>query len=307
LAGTTLLVVAGLAGCGRAEDAAPPPSTLDLSVATFATDGSGSGQATVTPADPPPSVQVTRDLAYTATSKLDVYAPRAAGPHPTVVIFPGRRSTKDTVSSLAGAVAEQGAVVFAVDYRGLESLPAVTDGRCATGFAAANAATYGGDRGPLVVVGVSSGVDAAVGEGVAGPWRAAASGADCPAPGGGPVSAVVGVVGAYPDLDPGSTEAKFSPRGQVAASPEVPVWLVEGSKDVLQVNRSQTESFRDALVVAGHPVTTRFVDDLPNLSLVGLKVDAATGKLATLGADDDRRCLQVTAAEVLAATRVGRS
>jgi acetyl esterase/lipase len=309
-AGIALLgVVAGASGCGHAEDAAPPATTLALSVATYPTETTvPGGLATVTPSDPPPSVQVTRDVAYSAASKVDVYAPRAAGPHPTVVIFPGRRSTKATVSGLAGAAAELGAVVFAVDYRGIgDPSTAVVDGRCAIGFAAANAATYGGDGGPLVVVGISTGVDVAVGEGFVGPWRAAASGSDCPSPGGGPVSAVVGVVGSYPDIDATSPEARFTPRGQVAASPEVPVWLIEGRKDVLQVDRAQTESFRDALLAAGHPVNAHFVDDIANLALIGLEVDAPTGRLMVLGADDDRRGLALSAADILAATRIGRS
>jgi hypothetical protein len=122
------------------------------------------------------------------------------------------------------------------------------------------------------------------------------------------VSAVVGVAGSYPEVESTSTQAGVTPRGQVAASPSVPVWLIEGSKDALgQVDRAQTESFRDALVAAGHPVTARLVDDVPNLSLLGLAVDGATKKLVAVGADDDRRGLEMTTTEILAATRVGRS
>jgi hypothetical protein len=298
-----VVAVAALAACGQASDVAPAASTLGLSVATYPTDPPST---TMAPATVPASVAVTRDVAYTPHAKLDVYAPRAAGPHPTVVIFPGRSSTKAVVSNLAGAVAEAGAVVLAVDYRGRDqALAAVADGRCAAGFAAANAVTYGGDGGPLVLVGVGTGVDVAVGEGFAGPWRASAPALECAHPGGGPIGAVVGVVGSYPAV--ASAEAgAHSPLGQVAASPEVPVWLVEGAKDQLgQIDRAQTEAFRDALAAAGHAVTARLVDDVPNLALLGLEI-SSTGQPAMIDGGD-RRGLELSVAEILAATRAGRS
>src|SRR5688572_10150361 len=91
------LAIGVLGACGQASDAAPTANTLGLSVATYPTEPPAT---TLAPAPVPTSVRVTRDVAYTPRSNVDIYAPLAPGPHPTVVVFPGRNSTKAVVSNL---------------------------------------------------------------------------------------------------------------------------------------------------------------------------------------------------------------
>lgn len=293
-------------GCG--DDGPSKPGARSLVVATYPATTQGTPTPSTTPlepATPPAGVNVTREVPYNETSRLDIYAPKTPGRFPTVVMYPGNNSDKVALSNLAGAVASSGAVVFAVTYRGRDDQVAiVADARCAAWYAAANSNAYGGDGGPIVLVGVSTGAHLAFGEGFAGPWRSLALEFSCKATEGGSIRAVVGVVGAYNTIEQSSAEyATFSPFSQVSASPQIPVRLVEGVKDRLQIDRAGTVAFRDALVAAGHPVTATFVDDIPNLALVGLKADSVTGQLAPLGLNEDRRGLELAAREVLAAAQ----
>ncbi len=95
---------------------------------------------------------------------VDVYAPDEGGPWPVVVMVHGRPRTPADMAELAKAVAEHGAVVFNIDYRGVRPVvqqgwpEAVDDVACAVRFARATAHLYGGDpKQKLVLVGHSFG------------------------------------------------------------------------------------------------------------------------------------------------------
>lgn len=130
------------------------------------------------PASPQPAMEigVTKDVSYTSkelllygnyTSKklLDVYAPRTQGKWPVVVAFHGGDEFKSSMSDLAQAIAERGAVVFAPTYYAHEpTIPlavpiaqSAEDTACAVRFARAHAVEYGGHADRVIVVGHSYG------------------------------------------------------------------------------------------------------------------------------------------------------
>jgi len=105
--------------------------------------------------------------------RLDVYAPTEPGAWPVVVFVHGYSESKVAGARLGRAIAEQGAVVFTVDWpaRGLEA--AVSENgkgfrdmsetlACALCFVRARASDYGGDATRVTVVGWSLGGGAGV-------------------------------------------------------------------------------------------------------------------------------------------------
>jgi len=92
-----------------------------------------------------------------------VYAPNGGGPYPVVVMAHGRPRTPVDMVELAEAVAEQGVVVFNIDYRGVRPVIqkgwpfAVEDVACAVRFARSTAGAYGGDSSHIILVGHSFG------------------------------------------------------------------------------------------------------------------------------------------------------
>jgi hypothetical protein len=133
---------------------------------------------------------MTEDLIYhpsgepfTAKSGLvDVIAPTAGGPWPTVVVFHGdpRTATKTWHRTDAGQIAEQGRVVFlpswghtdpsAVSDLGLQSVWEMTvqELSCAVLFAQAHTEEYGGDPAHITLYGLSAGGNAVLMAGLAG-------------------------------------------------------------------------------------------------------------------------------------------
>lgn len=307
--------VAGLAalgaatGCSSAADAAPSPTTRQLTLATPPTVAPAERVETVTPHDLPAGVTVVRDVAYSDTGRLDVYEPTApptpSTPRPLVVMFGGRSSTKAHYSTVAATVAAGGAVVVVADYRVTDPPPdPLYDVRCAVRFAAAGAEAYGAEPATVTLVGYGWGGLAAVGEGLDGPWKQVAVPAtECSVPldHAPTVRAVVGVVGDfdyYSSDDPRA--ATYGAFAQVVASPEVPVRLVQGLPDQLLVTPEETAAFAAALEAAGHPVTTTQVA-APNLALAGLRLDPAQG--LRLLDPADHAGSDAAAAAILAAAR----
>ena len=131
----------------------------------------------------PPTVVVTRDLAYESADRvlmpdaLDIYAPPKAGPLPVVVMFhgaPGSSPATDrgNLSEHARRVAELGFVVFSASWGhgpGGAADPPTYDGllavqsqaACAVEYARAHAAEYGGDPATMIMFGHSGGAHAA--------------------------------------------------------------------------------------------------------------------------------------------------
>ena len=96
-------------------------------------------------------------------SKLDVYTPRAAGPHPTVIQIHGGgwvRGTREGTLLRALPYLEMGFAVVNISYRlGPVALApaAVEDGLCALRWVVRNAKEYGFDVNRIVTTGYSAG------------------------------------------------------------------------------------------------------------------------------------------------------
>jgi acetyl esterase/lipase len=96
---------------------------------------------------------------------LDVYIPTGPGPYPTVVLLRGGPSGiggRAYLDSFATSLAETGLLVFNADVRDLASQgggypEALQDAACAIRFARSQSATYGGDSGPVTLIGHSFG------------------------------------------------------------------------------------------------------------------------------------------------------
>jgi len=180
---TVVILVAG--GCSQSEDttsdassptttAAAPSSTTTTTPAT-----TSATSAAITPtSEEPESVNVAADLSYrindSALAAIDVYHSTEAKGGPVVVLFHGEDVEKHSLyyPSLATAIAERGAVVFAPNWRGrgspdLETGSADNDrASCAVSYALANAAEFGADPETLVLFGHSGGASAAAMVGV---------------------------------------------------------------------------------------------------------------------------------------------
>lgn len=302
LAGAALLLAT--AGCGSAEDAAPP-TTRALTVATYPSDDEPPPTTLPPPTAYADRVSITVNLPYTTTGEgFDLYRPMREGAFPLVVLFPGRASDKSAYGEVAARLAAEGVVVGVPNYEASLARPA-DDARCAIGAITDVVAREVGEPTRLALAGYAFGAVVAVGEGLGGPWASAPVARDhCPAPPPSrPVHAVIGVVGDY-DRFGGTTgsagpPATWDPFEQLGAAP-VPVWLVHGAKDALDVGPEVSVAFADALARAGHPHELVIADDVPNLALIGLGVDPATGTVEVLeGAH--QQGLDVTVTQVLAA------
>ncbi|MEC8455912.1 MAG: alpha/beta hydrolase, partial [Pseudomonadota bacterium] len=109
--------------------------------------------------------RVARDLPYgdDPRQRMDLYAPKAPGPHPVLVFFYGGgwdSGSRDLYGWAAQALAAQGFVVALPDYRLVPQVvfPAfVQDAAAATARAAEAAPGHGGDSRRLGVLGHSAG------------------------------------------------------------------------------------------------------------------------------------------------------
>ena len=112
-------------------------------------------------------LRVTNNITYLTASnweaKLDVYVPRSAGPHPTIVQFHGGGWTggsREGVTLRALPYLEMGMAVVNVSYRlaRVERAPAaVEDTLCALRWVIRNAKEYGFDVNRIVTTGYSAG------------------------------------------------------------------------------------------------------------------------------------------------------
>jgi acetyl esterase/lipase len=112
-------------------------------------------------------LRVANNIKYLTASnweaKLDVYVPRSAGPHPTMIQFHGGGWTggsREGVTLRALPYLEMGMAVVNVSYRlaRVERAPAaVEDTRCALRWVIRNAKDYGFDVNRIVTTGYSAG------------------------------------------------------------------------------------------------------------------------------------------------------
>lgn len=115
----------------------------------------------------PPSVpvEVHRDVPFADGFLMDIHVPDGDGTmYPTVVTLHGGTGRKSAMDPLASALAERGFLVFNAAWLAPDrpfdapaALKSFGTAACAVRFAWANADAYGGDAGPLTVVGLSAG------------------------------------------------------------------------------------------------------------------------------------------------------
>jgi acetyl esterase/lipase len=188
---------------------------------------------------------------YSCQVELDIYQPSGRGPFPTVVLVrggPGGLGGRRYLDNFARELASHGLLVFNADYRDVADegggYPAAfQDVSCAVRFARSQATRYGGDGGPVTLVGHSLG--GWVGSVVA--LDADEFKGGCLADGSGRPDAFVGLAGNY-QIDAGEVDsdlyvffggsasataaarAASNPFGYATRSP-IPVRLVAGGWD----------------------------------------------------------------------------
>jgi pimeloyl-ACP methyl ester carboxylesterase len=111
-----------------------------------------------------PGVGLIKDIPYISDGMtLDVVRPTAGGPYPVVVALHGTSGSPSGLYPLAELSARQGSVWFMpqwywrVDYAPGDETSGLDDVAAAVRFARANAATFGGDPGRIILVGHSWG------------------------------------------------------------------------------------------------------------------------------------------------------
>jgi hypothetical protein len=304
LAVLAVVSIGSSAGC-TSGDATSPVTTRSLTVATFPPAVAAATPGTI----PPPTgyadrIAIVANVPFTGTlAAFDLYRPLALTDAPAlVVLFPGRASDKSLFGPVAAALAATGVVVAVPNYRAPLDRPA-TEVRCAVGAIEDFVARRVGEPDRIVLAGFAFGAVVAVGEGLGGPWaRSEVDTGDCPAPAPSrPVHAVVGIAGDYdryggPQGPPATST--WNPFTQLDTS-KVPVTLLQGTPDALDLPPEVALGFADALETAGHPYRL-LQADLPNLALAGLTVDPATGQLVALDTGDDAG-IERTVAEIGAA------
>ena len=242
---------------------------------------------------PPLPVTKTADLAYTSEQLLDVYAPATPGNWPVVVVLPFGMG-KGSMSSLASAIAGQGAVVFSAEWHSSEprSVAEIARGAeevaCAVRFARAHGAEYGADDKRVVLVGHSAGGGIGALMMLAGDEFHG----DClTAQGSAVPDAFVGLDGTYDVIS-------FIPEGVLRAAPAEcarisPFTYVgqgpirPGSRFVLFVSDNrllpqQAQAFRDALRAAGHDVSLARIPHVDHLAIASGSVPETVGAIADL-------------------------
>jgi acetyl esterase/lipase len=239
----------------------------------------------------PASVEVTRDLRYTTSTTLDVFALPSGDGRPVVVTIHGCCGTRKDLLPLAMRLAAGGAVVFNASW------PNFVDGGryptsyqevgCAVRFARAQALRFGGDPSRVTLVAWSDGaliggVVTNLGDSVGGECPAGVGNARPEA-----FVALGGFLGWPAGEDGWVDPAYVTPRtvdffgGTPAARPDawaggnpyaslgrgaqVPIRLLVGSDDEL---RAGNERFAEAARAAGHSVDLVVVDGASNLSLL---------------------------------------
>ena len=270
-----------------------------LALVTLLLGACGAPQLTPTPTVAAPTmtppVEVASDVAYAMPlqpdvieQRLDIYTPREAGAWPVVVILHGLDNTKEYYAPLSQAIAEQGAVVFTVDWQTwIADLAARENGKgfremsealsCAIRFARATASDYGGDPSQVTLVGHSYGAAAGAWVALAGDnldhsWEGFASIRGGPPPQvecvvsgvSANVDAFVGIAGRYDFAGP--LEERDPELWQIAApyahlgqDLDLRVRLIHGERDNL-VRPEHAVQFNDALAEAGYDTSLALWD-----------------------------------------------
>ncbi len=233
-------------------------------------------------------VILTADQPYAGDRLLDIYAPAVGGDWPVVVVLHGGGLSKSVVSSLARAIAGQGAVAFVPTYTSSEpSLDAIARGAiprgaeeaaCAVRYARAMAAEHGGNARRVVAAGHSAGGAFAVLVALAGDEFVG----DCTgSKGSGSVDGVIGLDGAYDlmryiqpwILEKASAEEwlAISPYAWIDRQPprsEVTFRLFAGLETELV---QDGQAMRDALLAAGYQAEFTQIPRVDHMGMAGVR------------------------------------
>lgn len=210
---------------------------------------------------------------------LDVYTPKEEGLWPVVVYLHGHRDTKENAIGISQAIADQGIVVFTINWPAIYTPAAVSENgkgfrvmyevvSCAIRFARATAADHNGDPSQVTLVGHSLGAST-------GAWISLGSDSleemweEYASTHGGPqsqvecvevltsdhIDAFVGIAGPYHWNDELKEDYPelwniVSPYAYLDRSLDLSIRLIQGEQDVL-VEPEAALQFNDALLAAG--------------------------------------------------------
>lgn len=233
----------------------------------------------------PPAPPVAFDPAQ--SSRLVLPERTRAGTVPLVVLVPGGGWVSADPTGLTGLatwLSQRGAAVVTVTYRtasdGAYFPTTAQDVACDLADAVARSRRAGVDVGEVVLVGHSAGAQLAAVVALT-PGAFAAGCADPPAA----ADRLVGLAGPYDVTQLGGlTSVIFGPDGQDPAGwtaadpvalaterPQLPVLLIHGTADTT-VPIAFTEQLAAALIDGGHPVATRYPEDVDHQSVYSAEV-----------------------------------
>jgi len=262
-----------------------------------------------------PPVEVTSDVVYATLlqpdvteQRLDVYTPKEAGTWPVVVFLHGLDATKEGHIKESKALAEQGAVVFTVNWpTWIVDLAARENGKgfremsevlsCAIGFARATASDYGGDPSQVTLVGFSYGAAYGAWVSLAGDdldrlWEQFAATRGGPPPQvecvvsrvSASVDAFVGIGGRYGFAEPLQERDPelwqiASPYAHLGQDLDLRVRLIHGERDST-VRSKHSVQFNDVLAEAGYDTSLTLFDGIHRvpIELTAAKVMEVAGE-----------------------------
>ncbi|MFN7128941.1 MAG: alpha/beta hydrolase [Brevundimonas sp.] len=222
--------------------------------------------------------RVARDIAYgdDARQRMDLYAPSAPGPYPTLVFFYGGgwdSGSRDLYGWAAQALAAQGFVVALPDYRLAPQavFPAfIEDAAAATARTADIAAAHGGDPDRLGVLGHSAGAHLAMMIALDRRYMEAVGRP-------GLIKAAAGLAGPYDflPLDAGAARNAFGRAPDPTLTQPVtfvrpdapPIWLGHGTEDVV-VHAEDTTILDQRMRAAGGQSEAKLYPGLDHADLV---------------------------------------
>jgi len=260
--------------------------TLALLATILAACGAPQPTNTVPSPTGTPPAPVENDVVYAQPLQpdlsaygLDVYTPGEPGAWPVVVFLHGYDGNKEYFAATSQAIADQGAVVYTVDWPTPRPVIAAQDNRaafrqasevlaCAIRYARASAPDHGGDPEDLILVGFSFGAAFGAGVALAGgdldrAWEEFSSARGGPPPqvecatgeGSARVDAFVGISGYYSFAplrirDPDLWEI-VSPDAHVGQDQDLRIRLLHGERDSI-VNPEQSVNLNDLLLAEGY-------------------------------------------------------
>jgi len=222
--------------------------------------------------------RVARDLPYgdDPRQRMDLYAPKAPGPHPVLVFFYGGgwdSGSRDLYGWAAQALAAQGFVVALPDYRLVPQVvfPAfVQDAAAATAAAAEAAADHGGEPARLGVLGHSAGAHLAMMIALDRRYMAAVGRPDL-------IKAAAGLAGPYDFLpfDVAASQNAFGRAPDPTLTQPVtfvrrdapPIWLGHGTADTV-VHDEDTVILDDRMRAVGGRSEAKLYPGLDHADLI---------------------------------------